>query len=244
MYLLNNKIVDPRKLPKERLECPPWFQDRINEVGGFNRYDEPNFKLAWAQTELMWQGGEWNNEDGHFRGYRQVLKGDGLPHWMLMKWMDAGMGIDMPHLQPEPAELFYKDNKCPESGLQLLGEYPYLGSYHIAYNLLAKWWDGTQLIIAAPTLDWEIVEMMIPIIKATFELDHQTKVRFMKEMKEKEEKDEQTMFEDLYSSIRRKPTLGSTSWLEDKQRKMEKLVETSMVEYLHRNKRFVSNRPL
>lgn len=211
----------------ERLKCPEHFQERINQVGGYNRYGEPNFKLAWAQTEL-WeskQGGEWETADdgsiGGFKGYRDVLKGDGHPHWMLMQWVDAGQSIE--GTRRETAEMFYELNKCPNTGMQLLGEYQYHGSYQIVLPLIAKFWTGKQLYLEAFPLSTNIINMMIPIIKGCMKISAEAKMQFMKDEKEKKDLDDLKTFEDAYLSVKRKSTLAATPWLEDRQRKMESL---------------------
>src|ERR1700743_1729701 len=129
----------------ERLQCPKHFQDRITQIGGLNRYGDPNFKLAWAQTETTRQGGEWSNEDEHFVGYRDCYLGDGLPHWMLLQWADAGKSIQLPHLRPQSDVAFYAENLCLKTGMQILGEYPYHGSYQIALPLVAKWFENVSI---------------------------------------------------------------------------------------------------
>ena len=167
--------------PPERLECPERYQRRITQVGGLNRYRKPMYKIAWAQTETTRQGGEWDNDDEHFVGYRDVLKGDGLPHWMLMQWCDAGKTAEMPHMAPESDAYWYSLNTCPKTGLSILGEYPYQGSYQIVLPLLAKVFQNGQLYIEAFPLSTEIVEMMVPVIRASMELSIQAKMKFMKD---------------------------------------------------------------
>jgi hypothetical protein len=227
----------------ERLECPAEYQARITEVGGLNRYDEPNFKLVWAQTETTRQGGQWEGDDGDwFMGYRDILLGDGLPHWMLLQWCDAGKCIEMPFLPPESDVAFYHANKCAKTGLQLLGEYPYHGKYHIALQLIAKWFVKGELCLKAFPLSTEIIEMMVPIIKASMEVSIESKVRFMRDQREKEDDDYAKTVDDLYRSVKRKSTLAATSWLEDKQRSIEKHANAAFITMLARNRRFQADR--
>jgi len=224
----------------ERLRPPYHFQRRITEVGGRNRYGQPNFRLAWAQTETTRRGMEWDNEDGHFEGYRDVLLGDGLPHWMLLQWADAGKSIEMPHLQPMSDAAYYADNLDPKTGLQILGEYPYHGSYQIVLPLVAKYFVNGSLYIDAFPLSTGIVEMMVPIIRAAMLLSIQAKVKFMQEEKEKDELERGKIFEDVYRNVHRKASLASTKWLEEKQRSIERTFNTALVAMLHRNRSFVT----
>lgn len=226
----------------ERLECPAEYQARITEVGGLNRYDEPNFKLVWAQTETTRQGGEWEAAGDWFQGYRDILLGDGLPHWMLLQWADAGKCIEMPFLQPESDIAFYSANKCQKTGLQLLGEYPYHGKYHICLQLIAKWFVKGELCLKAFPLSTEIVEMMVPIIKASMEVSVQAKMQFLKDQQEKDDDEYAKTVDDIYQSTRRNPLLASTKWLEDKQRSIEKTANAAFITMLARNRFFQSDR--
>lgn len=226
----------------ERLMCPAHFQERLTYVGGVNRYGEPNFRLAWAQTETIRQGGEWEAEGDWFKGYRDILLGDGNPHWMLLQWVDAGKSLEMPHVPAECDYAFYHANRCGKTGLQLLGEYPYHGSYKIALNLLAKQFVNGQMFLEAFPLSTEIVEMMVPIIKASMALTVEAKMRFLKECKEKEEDDRAKAFDDVWSGVKRKAALASTAWLEDKQRSIERGFNASLVMMMHRNRRFQATR--
>lgn len=224
----------------ERLRCPDHFQRRITQVGGLNRYRKPNFKLVWAQTETTWRGGKNSDDDGAFVGYWEVYKGDGLPHWMLMQWIDAGKSLDMPHLPSQSDVSYYEENRDPGTGLQILGEYPYHGHYEIALNLLAKTFVQGQMSIDAFPLSTEIVEMMVPIIKASMAVSVQAKMKFMKDEEEREDDERAKEFDDLWRDIHRKSTLASTAWLEDKQRSIEKSFNAALVMKLQRDKFFQS----
>ncbi len=222
----------------ERLRCPEHFQERITEAGGRNRYGDPMFKLAWAQTATMRQGGEWNNEDGYFVGYRDVYLGDGLPHWMLLQWADAGKSIELPFLPAQSDQGWYAENQCPKTGLQILGGYPYHGRYQIAMNLVAKWFDGGHLHIHPYPLDAEIVNMMVPVIKASLKVSLEAKLRFMRECREQDDAEYAKAVDDVWHGIRRKSTLAATSWLEDKQRAIERNFNAAVLTRMARGGKF------
>jgi hypothetical protein len=228
--------------PIERLRCPEHFQTRLNEVGGVNRYDEPNFKLAWAQTETMRQGGEWDNEDGHFIGYRDVYLGDGHPHWMLLQWVDAGRSIQGPHIKPSCDIAWYQENRCLKTGLQLLGEYPYHGSYQVALPLVAKWFDEhRRLQLRAFPLSTEIVEMMVPIIKASMLLSIEVKLRFMKDEAEKDDIEFGKQVDAAYNSVKLPASARGSAWIADKVISLEKHFNRALVEKMHRDRVFQSH---
>jgi hypothetical protein len=224
----------------ERLHAPSHFQNRLRQVGGTNRYGDANFKLAWAQTETTRQGGEWEADGEWFKGYRDVYLGDGLPHWMLLQWADAGKNITMPHLNPESDASFYMQNECPKTGLQLLGEYPYHGSYQIALPLVAKWFEGGQLKLRAFPLSTEILNMMVPIIKASMEISLQAKLMFMKEQSEKDDDVYAKAVDDAYNSIKLSASARSSKWIADKERSLEKHFNAALVTMMARNRQFQS----
>lgn len=230
---------DARAWP-ERLHCPQHFQDRINHVGGFNRYGEPNFKLSWAQTETTHQGGEWEAEGETYVGYREILLGDGLPHWMLLQWVDAGKCIEMPHMRPQSDVAYYHENRCPKTGLQLLGEYPYRGSYKIALSLCAKFFEAGQMRIRGFPLSSEIVNMMIPIIKASMLLSVEAKMRWLKEQEEQEEKYRAVAFDDAWKSVKLPEHCKTSGWIEDKVRSLEKAFNAALITRMHRDRVFQS----
>jgi hypothetical protein len=222
----------------ERLRCPEHFQKRLTQVGGINRYGQPNFKLAWAQTETMRQGGQWEGDGDQFVGYRDCLLGDGNPHWMLLQWVDAGKSHEMPHLRAQSDVSFYLENCDVKTGLQILGEYPYHGSYKIALPLMAKTFEAGQMRITAFPLSTEIIEMMVPIIKASMMLTVATKEKFLKECEEKEDLDYAKQVDAAYNSVKLSAAGRAASWLDDKVRSMEKHFNAALITKMQRDRVF------
>src|ERR1700690_412130 len=108
-------------MAQERNYPPEEFQENLTRLGGVNRYDDPMFKRFWAQTETRRSGSTWSVDEATFTGYRDLLAGSGEPCWLLMQW-------HAPEEYGSP-EAYYVANYDEESGLQLLGEYPYSGRY-------------------------------------------------------------------------------------------------------------------
>jgi len=232
--------INARGFPVEPLYCPEHFQERINQVAGFNRYDEPNYRLVWAQTETIQRGGAWEAVGDTFTGYRDVLLGDGLPHWMLVKWIEPGKSIDLPFLPAQGPASFYAENRDPKTGLCLLGEYPYHGSYQIALNLVAKWFENGRLRISAYPLDSEIVEMMIPVIQASMLLSAQAKLRYLKEVEERDEADIDRQIQDAYDDVKLSAAAKWSSWVQDKQRQIERSFHAATAMKFRNNPVFTS----
>ena len=237
-------VFGARGFHVERLQCPEHFQERIRQVAGVNRYGADNYKLAWAQTETTVQGGEWEAAGEAFTGYQRVYLSDGLPHWILLKWVDAGKSLDMPFLRAQGPTAFYDENKCPKTGLQLLGEYPYHGSYKVALPLVAKWFERGQLRIHAYPLDVEIVEMMIPVIQASMALSIEAKMRFLQEEKEAKEVESDKLFGDVYQDIKLSNAARASEWIRDKERQIERAFNAHAMARLASNRRFQTTKRL
>src|SRR5262249_52496996 len=126
--------------------------------GGINKFDQPCFRLVWAQTETAVRGGKWSVDEATYAGYRHLLVGSGEPCWMLMQW----------HAPEEfgSPEAFYVQNFDEETGLQILGEFPYSGTYLPLYHL--RWHemiDGKLTLHSFPLEAW-IIDMIVPIVIA------------------------------------------------------------------------------
>lgn len=223
-----------------RQTAPEHYQDRLTQVGGVNRYGLSNFKLSWAQTETTRHGGEWEAMGEQYVGYRDVYLGDGLPHWMLLQWADAGKSIEMPHLHAQSDIGFYEENQCPKTGLQILGGYQYQGSYQIALPLCAKWFEAGKLNIRAFPLSTEIIEMMVPIIKGAMMLSVQAKLQYIKAEKEKEDDQYAKSVDDIYNGIKLTNAMKSAKWMQDKVRSMEQHFNAALITRMHRDRQFQS----
>ena len=142
----------------------------------------------------------------------------------------------MPFLPAQGPASWYQENRCPKTGLQLLGEYPHHGSYKVALPLVAKWFDGGELRVVAYPLDTEIVNMMVPVIQASMLLTMEAANRFMKDESERDEADWARICEDVYMDIKLSPSAAASQWIEDKLRKMERSFNAANIMRLQRNR--------
>jgi hypothetical protein len=177
--------------------CPQEFQDRLNEVGGFNRYDEPNFVLVWSQgggeNSTYRAGGDWSVEgQPSYRGYRDILIGGGVPCWALLQWKDA--------VEYGTPEMYYVQNYDEDTGLQTIGEYPYKGRYQMLYNL--RWTErvGTELKFEAMPLNSFLLDTVVPIITAARDISWEKTKAVMQDIKEREDAADIAMIEDVMRS--------------------------------------------
>jgi hypothetical protein len=136
--------------------CPAYYQDRLTHIGGVNRYDEPNFKLVWAQYETYVAGGIWSVDEEYFKGYRRLLLGSGEPCWTLLQWHDA--------IEYGTPESYYVANYDESSGLQNLGEYPYNGRYEVLYNLRWHEMEDNRLTFKTMPLNNTLLDTILPIM--------------------------------------------------------------------------------
>lgn len=149
----------------ERRRCPDEFQARITLAGGVNKYDEPNFKIYWGQTETFRAGGEWaGNGQVTYKGYRDLLLGGGDPTWLLVQWQPA-------HKYGRP-ESYYLQNCDESTGLQVLGEYPYSGRYEIVMPFIWRGFVNGRFVVEHMPLTSLLVDMVVPIVKMSQELSY------------------------------------------------------------------------
>jgi len=175
----------------ERNQCPQEFQERLTQIGGLNRYDEPNFRIAWGQTETFRAGGYW--ADG-FHGYRDLLSGCGEPAWMLMQWTS-------PEEYGTP-ELYYLRNHDEDTGLQILGEYPYSGRYEVLFKFIHKEFSQGQMKVEHMPLNDLILDMVVPIVMQARDISLEKKKAARMELKEREDREQVRIIEDARLNAR------------------------------------------
>ena len=174
--------------------CPEEFQDRLTEIGGVNRYDEPNFLLVWSQgggeQSTYRAGGAWNVEGlPSFRGYRDLLVGGGVPCWALLQWHDAS--------EYGTPEMYYVHNLDEETQLQTLGEFPYSGRYQMLYNLRWSEMRNGHMHFEMMPLNTFLLETVVPIITAAKDISWEKTKAVMDDLKEREDQVDVARIEDV-----------------------------------------------
>lgn len=177
----------------QQYRCPEWFQERLAEVGGVNRYGEPNFIVRWGQGGeegcTFRSGGAWHVEgQPSFKGYRDLLVGGGTPCWCLLQWKDATV-FGTP-------ESYYVANYDEETGMQDLGEYPYKGKYDLLYNMCWRDMSQGRMKIEAMPLNSYILDTIVPIIVEANAISWERTKASLKELKEKEDQADMNRIED------------------------------------------------
>lgn len=140
----------------EHYKCPTEFQDRITRAGGLNRYGQPNFIIVWGQSWTVRRGGIWNNADGsYFRGYCDVVE-DGRPCWVLKQW-------NPPEFYGS-STLWFMENRDENTGMQLLGDFPWRGQYETIQPFVWRGLVNDKLVVEHMPLNSMMIDLVIPII--------------------------------------------------------------------------------
>ena len=138
----------------ERRLCPDEFQQAIDERFGLNRFGTSNYRMAWGETETMRVAG--------FNGYEDRLLCGNIACWNLMRWRP-------PEAFGSP-ELFDIVNRDPDTGLCILGEYPYEGKYDVLQPLMSKEFKDGRLVIDAFPLSYQILDTILPVVEKCSEM--------------------------------------------------------------------------
>ncbi len=165
----------------ERNQAPEEFQERLTLVGGVNKYDEPNFKIGWAQYETFIAGGVWAVDERYFLGYRRLLSGSGEPCWALFQWHPAE--------EYSSPEAYYVANYDETTGLQTLGEYPYSGRHEVLYNLRWNEVENGKITFHTMPLNNAIFDVVAQIVQIAKDISiEKTKAAYLA-AKEREKAD-------------------------------------------------------
>lgn len=187
----------------ERRGCPPEFVDRLIQIGGLNRFGEPNWRVVWGQTEIEVVGGTWEvpKPGTHFivnpKGelveqqntmdvpeMREVLKYEGQACWVLERWF--------PPENYGTEHQWYQENADPKgSGLSLLGRYPDEGYYEHCEKFITN--DGR-----AVELNDEVLNYYVPMILKTHETTDAERKAARTAIREKEKQQEYDKKIDMY----------------------------------------------
>lgn len=186
-------------------KCPQVFADRINRVGGFNLYGEPNFKIIWGmggdKSAIFRAGGEWAGGGQVTRkGYRDLLL-SGDPAWVLLQWQ-------APEKYGKP-QSYYVANYDEATTLQTLGEYPYRGRYEIVLPFIWKGMINGRLVIENMPLSSLLIDLVVPVIKESQGLSNERKRQLMLDHKEREDRAQQSQIESSLAAAY--PAFGSAA---------------------------------
>lgn len=137
---------------RETHEVPASIQQRVRCAGGFNRFDEPNFRVVWGGSRLAWIGGRWTDRDAHENVIREVIElrrtPKYFPHerWHIERWLP-------PEAYGSP-ETWRNQTTEVEDGISIpaLGPYPSRGDYEHCFTLANS--RGEFIPLSPTACDW------------------------------------------------------------------------------------------
>lgn len=145
---------------REMRYCPPEFQERLTRMFGVNKFGDPLYRFAWAQTETQKMGFSAFSERGTNCGYRDKLKGSSTPCWMLLRWKD-------PSHYGSP-DLYYANSWMDDGeegqGFYVTAEYPWKGRYEVLYMMCSKEFKNGELFVHALPLNHGFIDKVIPLL--------------------------------------------------------------------------------
>ena len=139
---------------REAKRAPREIAERLERVGGLNRYGRANFRVVWGWSRLTWIGGKWTDRDAsgnvirEVRELRRVPKY--LPHdrWHLERWLP-------PELYGPPERWYERTIEQEEgaaAGIPALGPFPREGEYEHCFTLEGP--QGEFLPLSAGVVEW------------------------------------------------------------------------------------------
>lgn len=139
------------------------YVEHINNIGGFNRFGGPNFKITWGQNETdLVYGTDANGRTGQ----HIILKHGGIPAWFIDCWKP-------PECFGSP-ELWYALSWDWETDKPQIGDYPWQGLYMPApFNLFVKRVQNNVLSFDAMPLTHWLIELLIPNLMKEKETTYQ-----------------------------------------------------------------------
>lgn len=169
-----------------RRRCPSWFQERLARTGGRNPHGDPKFRLLWAESETMRDGGYFQR-DG-YEGYRDVPSIGGESCWALVMWEPA-----VTHGSPYR---WYKDHTDENTGLVTLGQYPHHGRYRVIKKLIHREFVGGVQHVTRMEPTHFILDVMLPMIVGWNRLANDKRMAIIADEMERDEKESDRILAD------------------------------------------------
>lgn len=188
----------------ERRVAPAEYEEHLGRLGGYNRFGEPNFRLAWGQT---YTDVIWGQMHGGARGQHTTLMFHDIPAWHLLEWKP-------PETFGTP-EMWYGLTWNNDDMLHILGDYPRRGFYLACpFNLYVKkiipgtpYTDpetgfseicGERLEIDAMPLAYWVLDLLVPNILKERQKTYMQKQFAVRVAKEKEKQAWREKVKDAY----------------------------------------------
>jgi hypothetical protein len=193
-------MLNPLTLSRRDYLAPEEFQERLTQIGGMNKYDEPNFVIFWGASSSVLQAGDqlamyragasWEVEGiPAYTGYRWNLLGGGQHCWCLAQWHSP--------IEYGTPEQYYVMNYDVDNDLQTLGEFPYSGRYQLLYSLRYVERRGSGLHTEVMPLNAYLLDTIVPIILQAKSIGWEKTKLAMQDMKAREDARDVNKIEDV-----------------------------------------------
>jgi hypothetical protein len=182
-------VLTESKRNFEPRECPPEFQERLDEAFGLNRFGGPNFKFGWCQTTRIRIGNVWRDGfGGPDIGYREAYQSHGMACWTILQWKS-------PEEYGGP-EAYYATQFDEGSGLYTCGEFPWEGRYESIQPLNRTEMVNGKLEFMHFELSHILIDRIIPMIIEAQQMSAEAVRAALKEQAEREDRELQQAIHD------------------------------------------------
>jgi len=185
----------------ETRKCPEEFQARLTDKFGRNQFGEPNFKVAWNQSQFIRLAREGKDKFGRrIFYYRDCYQGDGQGCWTILCWKPpAHYGSPDTYYANTWIALERKEEQGHDSaeGFYVTAGYPWQGRYEIVVPLISKEFVDGKLLITHMPLSHYLIDVVIPLIVKWQELSHEEKEAAKQAEAEAESRRQTQQIEDM-----------------------------------------------
>ena len=143
-------------MPPEHIECPSDFAEGLGQLGGYNYFGEPVFRLIWKQsmTEI--------HPSPHGHHYVEEWARHRDPCWVLQKWMP-------PEAFGTP-ELYYAVLNDGIFNRAMSAPYPEFGRYETVAEFKSTRFEDKELIVETIPLNWDTLMALSFILRRAVEM--------------------------------------------------------------------------
>lgn len=136
----------------EQIECPSDFAEGLADLGGYNYFGEPIFRLVWKQslTEI--------NPSPYGHHYTEDWAGFRDPCWVLQKWMP-------PEAFGTP-ELYYSVLNDGIFNRAMSAPYPEFGRYETVCEFRSTRIENDSLVVETIPLTWDVLLALTALLQS------------------------------------------------------------------------------
>jgi len=171
---------------RESKRAPREIAERLERVGGRNRYGRPNFRVVWGWSRLTWIGGKWTDRDPSTGAVlrevvelRRAPKYLPLDRWHLERWLPPELYGPPERWYAQTAE---REEGSAAAGVPALGPFPREGEYEHCFTLEGPRGEFLPLSVS-------VVEWLVRAIEYSRAIPAARKRRALAEREEKQDRE-------------------------------------------------------